>query len=189
VVSQHPGFREGWLLRQLNGSADVFVSLWDTRADAELAPERTAARRGPRPFELAHDEVYEVRQADDGAGGDRTPGVAQVIWFDGPRAADDRAGRERAWPATRDLPGLVRAIALSGPGNALVVIVLTVDAETIDAAQQAIMSTALLPGEHAALLGGRDRVDICAVAAGTRTPSRRADGPAAQSLPSCHPER
>jgi len=98
-----------------------------------------------------------------------------VTWFDGPRseeqaAADEFSGRERAWPAARDLPGLVRTIALIGPDRAMVVVVLAVDAETIDAAQQAILSTKLLPGEDPALLGGPDRVDICSVAAGSRTP-------------------
>ena len=64
---------------------------------------------------------------------------------------------------------MVRAIALSGPGRAVAVVVLTVDVETIDAAQRAALSTELLPGEDLALLGGPDRIDIGAVDAGTRS--------------------
>lgn len=174
LVSQHPGFCEGWMLRQLNGRAGEFVSLWQTRQDAELAPQRTAAILGPRPFAMAHDEVYEVRDVLDGAGADRKPAFAQLIWLDGPRsvaqaAADERSGRERVWPAIRELPGLVRAVAVSGPDRAMVVVVLTTDAETIDALQRTVMTTPLLPDEDLALLAGPDRIDICAVAASART--------------------
>lgn len=175
VVAGHPGFREGWMMRQLSGRGGVFVTLWDTREDAELAPERTAARIGkPRPFTLAFDEVCEVRQTEAGAAAGQDPRFAQVIWLNGPRseeqaAADERSGAERIWPAVKQVPGVVRIISSVADDRAAAVLLLTTDVEAIDRAQQTAWSTTLLPGEDPALLQGPDRIDICAVVAGTRT--------------------
>src|SRR5262245_58591709 len=59
MVAGHPGFAGLALLADDDGGGHM-VSLWLAREDAELASERSAAIRGPRPFELARDEIYEV---------------------------------------------------------------------------------------------------------------------------------
>ena len=89
----------------------------------------------------------------------------QVIAFDGPRspewaAAEQLASTQRLWPAARDLPGMVWALRLRAPDNAVTVLTLAETAEAIDHANRAIMSTALLPGEDPALLTGPDRVEV-----------------------------
>jgi hypothetical protein len=174
LVAMHRGFCEAWSMRQLGGPGGVFLSLWETREDAELAAERTAARRGsPRPFALVLDRVYEVRHVGDGPAADEPPAVAQLTWFDGPRseaqaAADERAGTERLWPAVCDTPGLGRSLALVGDDRAHVHVGLATGTEVLDEVQRRIMSTELLPGEDPALLGGPDRIDVCTVLAGRR---------------------
>ncbi|WP_290060388.1 hypothetical protein, partial [Amycolatopsis solani] len=90
---------------------------------------------------------------------------AQITWFDGPRGADQsaaelRAGRERIWPAVRDLEGVGTTYALLGEDRSLVVVALSASMATIEAVQDAIMATELLPGEDPALLPGPDRVDV-----------------------------
>lgn len=167
ALSRRAGFREGWILRRLARAGDLAVTLWDTRADAELT-------LGLTDLTLAHDEVYQVRQADDAISGDREPGFASVMWLDGPRSevqaiADERAGRERAWPAIREVPGLIRLIALYGADRSLVVLALTTDADTIDTIDATIRATPLLPGEDPAMLNDPDRVDVYSVVAGVRT--------------------
>lgn len=174
LVAVHPGFCEAWSMRQLGGPGGVFVSVWATREDAELAPERTAARRGsPRPFALVHDGVYEVRQGGDGPAYDEEPTVAQLTWFDGPRseaqaAADERAGSQRLWPAVRETPGLVRSLALVADDRSYVHVGLATEAEVLDEVQRRVMATELLPGEDPALLGSPDRIDVCTVLTGRR---------------------
>jgi hypothetical protein len=172
LVAAHPGFCEAWSMRQLGGPGGVLVSLWATREDAELAPERSAERRGgPRPFALVHDRVYAVRQVGEGPAGDRRPTVSQLTWFDGPRseaqaAADERAGIERLWPAVCDTPGLVRSLALVADDRSYVHVGLATAAEVLDEVQRRVVSTELLPDEDPALLGGPDRIDVCTVLAG-----------------------
>jgi len=174
LVAGHPGFCGAWSMRQLGGPRATLVSLWASREDAELASERSAERRGgPRPFALAHDRVYEVRQVGEGPAADEQPAVAQLTWFDGPRsevqaAADERAGTERLWPAVADTPGLVRSLALVADDRSYIHLGLATGAEVLDEAQRRIMSTDLLPGEDLALLGGPDRIDVCTVLAGRR---------------------
>jgi hypothetical protein len=87
------------------------------------------------------------------------------MYFDGPRApeqvaAEDLAGRQRIWPAIRNLGGLVGVYVLRRPDLGFVVITLTTSAEALDATARAVMSTELLPGEDPALLPGPDCIEI-----------------------------
>src|SRR6185312_6456398 len=62
TIASHPGF-------------GGMVSLWQNREDAELASERSAAARGPRPFELTRDEIYEVDADESGRAAGEEPSV------------------------------------------------------------------------------------------------------------------
>ncbi len=93
---------------------------------------------------------------------------AQVIHFEGPRtseliAAAERATRERVEPALKSRPelwdDLVALYELRQPDGAEVSIVIVKSEGTLQAAQDVIMSTTLLPGEDPALLPGPDRVE------------------------------
>jgi hypothetical protein len=89
----------------------------------------------------------------------------QVVTFEGPRspewvAAETRATTDRIMPATRDLAGAVHVLRLRRPDGGLIVAVLADSVDTFDAAQRAILSTELLPGEDPALLTGPDSVVV-----------------------------
>ncbi len=93
---------------------------------------------------------------------------AQVMHFEGPRtqeliAAADRATHERVMPAVMSRPelwdNLVALYELRQPDGAQVTIVIVRDENTLQEAQDVIMSTTLLPGEDPALLPGPDRVE------------------------------
>ena len=93
---------------------------------------------------------------------------AQLIHFDGPRspeliAAADRGSRERVEPAIMSRPelmdDLVAVYDLRQPNGAQVTVVVVRTESTLQAAQDVIMSTALLPGEDPALLPGPNRVE------------------------------
>lgn len=91
----------------------------------------------------------------------------QIMLFDGPRSeaevqASLRAGRERiapliaSHPELRDrLLGGVRAVGRDG---AECLVVLAHDEGALDILGDVVMTSELLPGEDAALLGGPDRV-------------------------------
>jgi len=64
TIASHSGFAGLAMLAGEDGGASM-ISLWLTREDAELASERSAAIRGPRPIELTRDEIFEV-DADEG---------------------------------------------------------------------------------------------------------------------------
>jgi hypothetical protein len=170
LLGTHPGFAGAWLLPPIAAGAGGLLTLWQTRDDAEKASERTAAAHGPRPVALAGDAIYRVAADLAGVAADQVPVYAQLTHFDPPRtdewcAATLRAGRERIWPAVRDLPGQVRTLALFGEGGAHLVVALTTSVEAIEAAQQRIMTSTLLPWEDPAALVGPDRVDLHRVAA------------------------
>ena len=155
----NPGLRARVAFRQLAGLAEVCLTLWDTEADADGFASQHA--------ELAAlpGQVYEVTGIDEGSATAQAPSYARLMYFDGPRApeqaaAEDRAGRQRIWPAIRNLSGLVGVYVLRGRDLGSVVITLTTSAETLDAAARAVMSTELLPGEDPALLPGPDRIEI-----------------------------
>jgi hypothetical protein len=157
-----PGFAGAMSLQQLGGSAAVYITMWDSEAAARaagLGDPLTAQRTGG----------YEVTAAERGRAAGTVPTHARLLYFDGPRApeqvaAEDRGGRDRLWPATRNLEGLVGLYVLRAPDSGAVIITLATSVAAIDAAQRAVMSTQLLPGEDPALLGGPDGVEIHQVA-------------------------
>ena len=88
-----------------------------------------------------------------------------IVEFSGPRseewvAAEQRAAAERLGPATLGIDGIVSVIRMRAADNAYLVAILAESMDAFDAAAQAIMSTELLPGEDAALLGGPDRMSF-----------------------------
>jgi heme-degrading monooxygenase HmoA len=144
--------------RQVAGPAVVSITLWDTEANA-------AAFRVTREAPGRSGAVFEVTDARAGAAAGQIPTHARLLYFDGPRApeqveAADFGGRERIWPAIRDLDGLVGISLLRARDLGYVVLTLATSVETLDAASRAVMTTALLPGEDLALLPGPDRMEI-----------------------------
>ena len=157
--TSQPGLLGAITFRQFAGPAEVRLTLWDTEADAAAFAGQYA--------ELAAlpGEIYQVVDAAAGPAAKHAPAYARFMYFDGPRApeqaaAEDRAGRQRIWPAIRNLSGLVGVYVLRGRDLGSVVITLTTSAETLDGAARAVMSTELLPGEDPALLPGPDRIEI-----------------------------
>lgn len=144
-------------LTQVAGLTGAVVTFWP---DATTAAEAAALRpAGTTWLDTGVYRVAEVQSASDAAA------YAQITWFDGPRGADQsaaemRAGRERVWPAVRDLDGVGTTYVLMAEDRALVVVSFAASIETIEATHQAISATELLPGEDPALLPGPDRVDL-----------------------------
>jgi hypothetical protein len=114
--------------------------------------------------------AYRVAESYAGTAAGRPPAFAQLTWFDRPMSraeadAAERAGRDRLWPATQDVPGLVAVQVLSGTDRSMVVLALATAVETHEEVQRAIFATELLPGEDPALLRDPDRVQIARVVA------------------------
>jgi hypothetical protein len=157
-----PGLTGAMSLQQLGGPAAVYITMWDSAAAARaagLGDPPTAQRSGG----------YEVTAAERGSAAGTVPTYARILYFDGPRApeqvaAEDRAGRERLWPATRHVEGLVGLYVLRAPDSGAVIITLATSVDSIEAVQRAVLSTQLLPGEDPALLGGPDGVELHQVA-------------------------
>jgi hypothetical protein len=175
-----PGLRASVAFRQLAGHAEVCLTLWDTEADA--------VRFASRQAELAAlaGQVYEVTDIGEGRAASQAPAYARLMYFDGPRApeqaaAEELAGRQRIWPAIRDLSGLVGTYVLRGPDLGSVVITLATSVEALDATARAVMSTELMPGEDPALLPGPDRIEIHHVT-GYHVPSHLPSAAPAASL-------
>jgi hypothetical protein len=146
VAAGQPGFIT---VRELDGPAATRITLSDTR---------------PGP------DSYQVMFAERGTAAAEVPTHARLLYFDGPRApeqadAEEFAGRQRIWPAIRDLSGLVGVWVLCGPQSATVVCVLATSAPTLDAITHAVMVSELLPGEDVALLPGPDRIETLVVTA------------------------
>jgi hypothetical protein len=144
-------------LRQLGGSATVRLTLWGTEEDA--ARGQAAASAG---------QIFEVRNTGYGTAAAQPPTHAVLLYFDGPKAPEQLAaaefgGRQRIWPAIRDLSGLVGQYALVGEDLGAIVVTLATSADALDAVGRAALATELLPGEDLALLPGPDRVEIYAV--------------------------
>ena len=144
-------------LTQLGGPAGAVVTFWpDAAAAAEAAARRPA---GTTWLDTGVYRVTDAHWASDAAA------YAQLTWFDGPRGAEQsaaelRAGRERIWPAVRDVEGVGASYTLIAEDRSLVVVGFGASTATIEAVQEAIMATELLPGEDPALLPGADRVDL-----------------------------
>ncbi|WP_410635339.1 hypothetical protein [Amycolatopsis sp. cmx-4-83] len=144
-------------LTQLGGLAGAVVTFWP---DAAAAAE--GASRRPAGTTWLDSGVYRVTDAHSASA---AAAYAQLTWFDGPRGAEQsaaelRAGRERIWPAVRDIEGVGTTYTLLGEDRSLVVVALSASMATIETVQDAIMATELLPGEDPALLPGPDRVDV-----------------------------
>jgi hypothetical protein len=166
------------VLGEFGGREGAAVSFWPTRADAERAAGRSVDG-GPLPLDVT---VSEVVESHFGTAPADTAAVAQLTVFDGPRSqaqadAAERAGRDRLWPATRDIPGVVAVHVLRDDGNGVVVISLATGVEVLEAAQRAVLSTQLLPDEDPALLSDPDRVQVHRVLA-ARLPETALSGTA-----------
>jgi hypothetical protein len=176
----HPGRPAGFcVLGEFGGREGAAVSFWPTRADAERASARSIDG-GPLPLDVT---VSEVVDSHLGRAAGEPALVAQLMVFDAPRSqaqadAADRAGRERLWPATRDIPGLVAVHVLRDDGNGVVVLSLATGVEVLEAAQRAIQSTELLPDEDPALLSDPDRVQVHRVLAARLPETAMAGEPA-----------
>ena len=170
TIASHSGFAGLAMLAGEDGAASM-ISLWLTREDAELASERSAAIRGPRPIELTRDEIFEVDADEAGAAAGQEPAVAFLGEFDGPLSparveAARFAGTERIAPVLRKVAGLVRVLVLWHPTERrMAVLHLATSAQALQAVGQTVMSTKLLPGEDPDLLPGPDRISMLRVAA------------------------
>jgi hypothetical protein len=163
MISSHPGFAGLAMLEDAEG-AGVMLTLWHTREDAELASERSRAARGPRPFTLLSDDIYEVDDDVTGAASTQQAGAAFVGYFDGPLspariAAARRGGRERIRPVLQQVPSLIRTLVLWHPTDSKMVVVhLVTSVDGLQDVATAITSTELLADEDPSLLTGPDRV-------------------------------
>jgi hypothetical protein len=164
MISEHPGFA-GLAMLEDKAGGGTMVTLWHTREDAELASERSQAARGPRPFTLVSDDIYEVDEDVTGAAAGERAEAAFVGYFDGPLsptrvAAARRGGRERIRPALQRVPGLIRVLVLWHPTESkMTVMHLATSVDALHAVATAITSTRLLPDEDPTLLTGPDRVE------------------------------
>jgi hypothetical protein len=164
MISSHPGFA-GLAMLERDDNAGTMVTLWHTREDAELASERSRAARGPRPFTLLTDDIYEVDDDVTGKAAGERADAAFVGYFDGPLspariAAARRGGRDRIRPALQQVPGLIRTLVLWHPTDSkMAVLHLATSIEGLQDVAAAINSTPLLPDEDPSLLTGPDRVE------------------------------
>ena len=141
------------VLADPDGPGGTLLALWPDAVSAA----RTGAGR-----------VYRVSDVMRGPAAGRRPMFAQVTWLngDGDRARADAAehgGRDRIWPAVRDVEGIVEVLALRSDDDRIVVVGLTTDRETHAVVQRTVMATSLLPDEDPALLPGADRIDLVRV--------------------------
>ncbi len=107
--------------------------------------------------------IYRVTDEMHGRAWGRRPLFAQLTWLNGdgdPAKADaaEHGGRNRIWPAVREIDGIVDTFALRSTDDRIVVVGLATGRETHQEVQRAVMGTELLPGEDPALLPGTDRM-------------------------------
>lgn len=146
-------------LQQLAGPAAVRLTLWDTENNAT---EFMATRAR---FGTPAGAIYKVGEYEQGPAAAHAATHARLLYFDGPRTpeqvqAADFGGRQRIWPAIRDLSGLVSVYLLRGPDLGWIVVTFATSVDTLDTAQRTVMAAGLLPGEDRALLPGPDRIEI-----------------------------
>jgi hypothetical protein len=153
---------DGYLFDEVGRSRTMLVSLWPTRADAEAAQAAADGGLGA----VVRSEIYEVRNDLRGGSPAATPAAAALLDFDGPvsparLAAAEFGFTERLRPVLERLPGCVRILSLWHPDRAAHAVLNVADSlEALSHAERTVNSTALLPGEDPALLGGPDRVTI-----------------------------
>ena len=145
-------------LADLGGSEGAVVAFWPTEDAATTAASRSTS-------DVGGGTRYRVVDSQPGRAHTAPPGFAQRTRFDGPRSpevvdAGARAGRERIWPAVKDIAGIVGVHVLLDDDDGAVVLGFATDVEALHAVQRAIFATQLLPGEDPALLPGPDRVSI-----------------------------
>lgn len=162
MISSHPGFA-GLAMLERDDSAGTMLTLWHTREDAELASERSQATRGPRPFTLLTDDIYEVDEDVTGVAAGEHAAAAFVGYFDGPLspariAAARRGGRERIRPVLQQVPSLIRTLVLWHPTDSKMAVV-NASIEGLHDVAAAITTTPLLSGEDPTLLTGPDQVE------------------------------
>lgn len=142
---------------QLSGLDGAVLAFWATVGEAASA----ADRRTDRPLWLDCG-TYDV--VEEFIGVAWNPQFAQFTWFGaGSQAQADaaqRAGRDRIWPAIKDIEGVVGSYTLRGADRSSVIVGFGTTVETHEEVRRAIFSTDLMPGEDPALLTGPDRVDI-----------------------------
>lgn len=157
------GTHDDWVDSALAGAdpdrSGVIVAraLGHTRVGFE-ASVLTFLPSSPDPHDFA---VVEAHQGTD-------PGPArfvQLTRFEGPRgpewvAAEERAYRERMWPAVQGLPGFVAAFRGRAMDGDTLTVVLATSMEALQEGGRRIMATELLPGEDPAMLTGPDRIEL-----------------------------
>lgn len=136
------------VLDHLDGEGGTVVVLWNE--------ESAAAGTGER--------VYRVTDEMHGRAAGRRPLFGQLTWLNGdgdPHRAQaaERGGRDRIWPAVREIDGIVGTLVLRSTDERIVVVGLSTGTETYEQVQRTIMGTALLPDEDPALLPGADRIE------------------------------
>ena len=153
-------------LAQLAGLEGCVVAFWSTGEAAAAAVDRRTAD-GPVWLDAT---AYRVVEEHTGTAAGRAPRSAALTWFDRPMSpaeaeAAGRAGRQRLWPAVRDVPGLVSVHVLAGTDRSMLVLALATGVETHEETQRAVFATELLPDEDPALLREPDRVHVDRVVA------------------------
>ncbi len=136
------------LLASVADPGGTVLALW---ADEDAA--RAAAER-----------IYRVTDEFSGRSAGRSPLFASLTWLNGsgnPAQADaaEHGGRNRIWPAVREIDGIVTVLALRSTDDRIVVAALTTAMETHTAVGEAVQRTELLPDEDPALLPGADRIE------------------------------
>lgn len=159
-LDQQSGLVCAYVMRPMDQQQPILVTVWEA---AEYA-ERSSVTAGGQDF--ASGSFHASDTVDERAA------YGQIIYFDGSRPqpeadAIDRANRDRISPAVRGIPGNLGAFAGRNPDGSSVVIALTTSLQAVEDSQRAIMSTALLPGEDPAQLGGPTRIQLAWVLAAT----------------------
>jgi len=136
--------------------------LWPDPSDD--GPGRATADALPGSVALGPVHAYRVLATalpvDPGA-----PRCLQLTQFTGPRSAEwveafERAGRDRIWPAVRDVPGAAATLTGVAADGGCLTLTLAESRESIGESVRRLMSTQLLPGERPELLTGPDRIEI-----------------------------
>jgi hypothetical protein len=158
-----------WICRQPGSSRGAVIALWPSHEAATAAASTEGSTTGRVTVSAA--DRLEVIDLDLGPDRSRTPAVARLAYFDGPRSAvqvaADRRSDDRVRPAIQTVPGYCGSVTGLAEDGGFVLVVLAVSAEALHEGERRIMSTELLPGEDPALLTGPDRMDLLSVVRAT----------------------